>query len=195
MYKVIGHTKTRTFRVLWMLQELGQPYTQIPAAAASTEAFEYNPLGKVPALVDGQDILTDSVAIMTYLADKHGGLTYPAGTAGRAKQDATTLWLIDEMDALLWNAAKHARIYPEEIRVPEVPGAMAADFGRSLEAFEARLGNSPFLMGDDITLPDILAGHCISWGFIAKFPKAPDAVLAYNKRLRERPAYKAAAGR
>ena len=84
MYRVIGTVKSRAFRVLWMLEELGQPYEMLPVPPRSEEARSFNPLGKIPALVDGDEVLTDSVAIMTYLADKHGGLTALAGTAARA---------------------------------------------------------------------------------------------------------------
>jgi glutathione S-transferase len=62
MYTVIGATKTRAFRVMWMLEELGQDYIQIDAGPRSEEALKYNPSGKIPALLDGDDILTDSVA-------------------------------------------------------------------------------------------------------------------------------------
>ena len=80
MYTVVGATKSRAFRVMWMLEELGQDYTQIAAGPRTPEAMKYNPSGKIPALIDGDDILTDSVAIMTYLGDKHQQLTAPAGT-------------------------------------------------------------------------------------------------------------------
>ena len=72
MYTVIGGTKSRAFRVMWMLEELSQPYALNPAAPRSEEARKYNPSGKIPAIVDGDEVLTDSLAIMTYLADKHG---------------------------------------------------------------------------------------------------------------------------
>ena len=86
MYKVIGKKASRGFRVLWALEEMGVPYEHVAAGARSDEAFEYNDLGKIPALVDGDAVITDSVAIMTYLADKHGALTAPAGTIARAQQ-------------------------------------------------------------------------------------------------------------
>ena len=73
MYKVIGKAQTRTFRVLWMLEEIGQPYEHLPVAPASAEAKTYNPLGKIPALVDGAATLTDSVAIMTYSGRQTSG--------------------------------------------------------------------------------------------------------------------------
>ncbi|MEO0863627.1 MAG: glutathione S-transferase N-terminal domain-containing protein, partial [Pseudomonadota bacterium] len=85
MYHVIGTAKSRAFRVMWMLGELGQDYEVTPAMPRSEEIMAHNPLGKVPALKDGDDVLTDSVAIITYLADKHGALTAPAGTIARAR--------------------------------------------------------------------------------------------------------------
>ena len=191
MYTVIGGTKTRAFRVMWMLEELGQPYDLNPAAPRSDEARKYNPSGKIPALVDGDEVLTDSVAIMTYLADKHGALTAPAGTPARARQDAMTFWLIDEFDAVLWAAAKHSFVLPEEARVPAIKDSLKAEFERAASTLSDRL-EGPFLMGDEITLPDLLAVHCINWSIGAKFPRVDDKLNLWAKSLRERPAFMAA---
>ena len=191
MYKVIGATKTRALRVLWMLEELGEAYEHIPAAPRSDEARRYNPLGKIPALVDGDAVLTDSMAIVTYLADKHGKLTAPAGTVARARQDAMTFWLVDEFDAILWAAAKHSFVLPEEQRVPAVKDSLKAEFTESASKLAARL-DGDFLMGDEMTIPDILACHCLNWAVGAGFPRVDDALFAYAKSLRERPAFQAA---
>ncbi|AYE84979.1 MAG: glutathione S-transferase [Sulfitobacter sp.] len=191
MYTVIGGTKSRAFRVMWMLEELGQPYALNPAAPRSEEARKYNPSGKIPALVDGDEVLTDSLAIMTYLADKHGALTAPAGTPERARQDALTFWLIDEFDAILWAAAKHSFIFPEEARVPAIKDSLKAEFERAAKNLSDRL-EGPFLMGDQITVPDLLAVHCINWSIGAKFPRVDDKLNLWAKSLRERPAFVAA---
>lgn len=195
MYRVIGTVKSRAFRVMWMLEELGQEYELVLAPPRSETALQYNPNGKVPALVDGDDVLTDSVAIMTYLADKHHALTAPAGTPARARQDAETCWLIDEMDAILWAAAKHSFILPEDKRVPQIIPSLHAEFTRNANGLSDRLGKNEFLMGDAITLPDLLAVHCIGWAFGAGFPAIPDSLKAYSKRLRARPAFRAASNR
>ncbi|MEX0309129.1 MAG: glutathione S-transferase family protein [Tateyamaria sp.] len=193
MYRVIGTVKSRAFRVMWMLEELGQDYELVTATPRSDTARKFNPLGKIPALVDGDDILTDSVAIMTYLADKHGGLTAPAGTAARARQDAVTLWLIDEVDALLWTNSKHSFVLPEKLRVPSVEKTLHKEFEHNAQTFARMLdGAGEFIMGDGISLPDLLAVHCFGWAFGAGFPPSPDAVKAYTKRLRARPAFRAA---
>jgi len=194
MYKVIGATRSRTLRVLWMLEELGQPYTHVPVAPRSDEAKAHNPSGKIPALLDGDDTLTDSVAIMTYLADKHGKLTATAGTIARARQDAMTFWLIDEMDAILWSAAKHSAILPEGQRVPAVIASLHAEFSTSAEKLSDAL-DGDFLIGDSLTVPDILACHCLNWAIGAKFPRTDDKLFRYAKALRERPAYQVAFSR
>ena len=193
-YKVIGATKSRALRVMWMLEELGEPYDHIAAGPRSDEARNYNALGKIPALVDGDAVLTDSMAILTYLGDKHGKLTAPAGTVARARQDALTFWLIDEFDSILWAAAKHSFVLPEDQRVPAVKDALKAEFTASAATLSARL-EGPFLMGDDITIPDILACHCLNWAVGAKFPRVDEKLFAYAKNLRERPAFQAAAAR
>lgn len=196
MYKVIGTVKSRAMRVMWTLEELGQPYTLVEATPQSDIARQYNALGKIPALVDGDDVLTDSVAIMTYLADKHAGLTAPAGTPARARQDAMTLWLIDELDAALWTNTKHSFALPEKLRVPDIKPTLHKEFARNADKFAGFLeASGDFIMGDEITVSDILAVHCFGWAFGAQFPELPEPVKAYSKRLRARPAFRAAAAR
>ena len=192
MYTVIGGVRSRTFRVLWMLEELGQPYQHMPAAPRSDEVVAHNPAGKVPVLLDGATPLTDSTAILTYLADKHGAFTFPAGTLERAQQDGHTQFLLDELDALLWTASRHSFILPEELRVSAIKDSLKWEYERSLQRLEWRLGDGPYLMGETMTVPDIIAAHCGGWAVVAKFPPPGDALKPYFDRLRERDAYKRA---
>ncbi|WP_299880683.1 glutathione S-transferase family protein [uncultured Sulfitobacter sp.] len=194
MYTVVGAVKSRAFRVMWMLEELGEAYEVNPAAPRSDEALKHNPSGKIPALLDGDHVLTDSVAIMTYLGDKHGGLTAPAGTPERAAQDAKTLWLIDEFDAILWAAAKHSFVLPEDLRVPAIKDSLKAEFLRSSATLSEQL-EGPFLCGDQMTHADILAVHCINWSVGAGFPKVDKKLWDWASGLRNRPAFKAAQAR
>ena len=114
MYTVVGTTKTRTARVLWMLEEMGVAYTHEPIPPHGSRVAELNPSGKVPVLIVDDTAISDSVAIMTFLADRHGDLTYPAGTIERAKQDSLTQMINDELDAVLWTAARHSFVLPPE---------------------------------------------------------------------------------
>ena len=195
MIKVYGTAKSRAARVLWVLEELGVPYEHVNAGPRSAEVLAVNPTGKVPVLeVDGQAI-TDSTAIMQFLADRHGALTFPAGTLERARQDAHLHFLLDEMDAILWTAARHSFILPEERRCPEVKDSLKWEYARSLERLAGRLGDGPFLMGEVMTVADILAAHCLIWGIGAKFQATEGALADYLARMRARPAFARAMAR
>ena len=194
MYKVVGSVNSRAFRVMWMLEELGQSYEIITASPGSEEARKYNPLGKVPALVAGDDFLTDSCAIMQFLADKHGAMTAAAGTAARARQDAMVFWLIDEFDAILWAAAKHSFVFPKDRRVPVIKDSLKEEFTRASTLLADRI-EGPFLMGDQMTVPDILAVHCLNWSIGANFPPVDDRLTAWAAGLRKRDAFKAVRAR
>jgi len=195
MLKLYGSHKSRTLRVLWALEEMGLEYEHQPASPRSDEILELNPLGKIPVLKDGDAVLTDSTAILTYLADKHGQLTYPAGTLDRARQDTHTFFLLDEFDACLWAAARHSFTLPEDHRVPAIKESLKWEFERSQKRFVDRLGSSPFLMGDAMTIPDIIAAHCGGWAITAKFPVTEPLFRDYIDRLRARPAFKRAVER
>ncbi|MFD1340902.1 glutathione S-transferase family protein [Litorisediminicola beolgyonensis] len=191
---VIGTRMSRTFRVLWMLEELGLDYTHTPAAPRSDTVRDVNPQGKIPVLVEDGFVLRDSTAILTYLADKHGALTFPAGSPERAQQDALTFRILDEIDALLWTAARHSFILPEEMRVPEVKESLKSEFACNLQGLSEEI-EGPFLMGETLTIPDLILCHCGGWAMTAKFPEAPRAFKDYAKNLRSRPAFERAAAR
>ncbi len=193
MYTVIGARNTRAFRVIWTLEELGLPYDLIEAPAGSDLAKSHNPSGKVPALdVDGT-VITDSCAIMTYLADKHAGLTYAAGTIERARQDAFLHQINDEIDALLWTAARHSFVLPADKRVPNVKDSLKWEFARNLDRITDQI-TGPFLMGDTLTIADILLVHCGGWAMAAKFPMENAAFKEYSKSIRSRAAFGRAMG-
>ncbi|MBU2581620.1 MAG: glutathione S-transferase family protein [Alphaproteobacteria bacterium] len=190
MYKLIGLPRTRAFRVVWMLEELGAEYEIDPAAPRSEEARSYNPSAKVPILQAGDDFIIDSVAIIQFLADKHGRFTFPAGSIARAQQDSWTQFAMDDIESPLWFNAKNTFILPEELRSQTAMKACRYDFDRALATLETRLGQKTYLMGDEFTVPDILMGHCANWaqkGANWELPAGP--ALDYFDRVRDRPAY------
>ncbi|RVT82105.1 glutathione S-transferase family protein [Rhodobacteraceae bacterium CCMM004] len=195
MYTVIGTARSRAFRVLWMLEELGQPYEHDPAPPRSDAVRAVNPAGKIPVLrVDGGTI-TDSTAILTYLADRHGALTAPPGTVARAQQDGVLHMVLDELDACLWMAARHSFVLPEDQRVPAVKDSLKREFAASLARLSARLEDGPYLMGAELTVPDIVAVHCGGWAQRAGFPVEDARFAAYLDRGHARPAHARAAER
>jgi glutathione S-transferase len=187
MYTLIGSAKTRALRPLWMLEELGLPYRHVATAAASAEARQLSPTGKLPVLVEDGESLTDSTAILSYLADKHGAFTAKPGTMARAQQDSVTQFLLDEFDALLWTAARHSFVLPEDQRLPAIKESLRWEYARSLARLSTRF-KGPFLMGPEMTVPDIIATHCLNWGAAIKFGSPEGPLADYISRMRARPA-------
>lgn len=192
MYRLIGSPKTRAFRVLWMLEELGAEYEIVAAMPQSEDIRNHNPGGKVPALVVDNQVIIDSAAIIQFLADRHGKFTHPVGTIERGQQDSLLHYALDDMDAICWTAAKHSFVLPKELRVKGVKDSCSWDWDRSMMVLEQRLGDREYLMGDEFTVPDIIAGHTAGWAKSNEFSWPEGRIKEYFERVRSRPAFERA---
>ncbi len=191
MYEVFGTVKSRAFRVLWALEELGQPYLLREATPHSEPVVALNPTGKLPILRDGDNVLTDSVAITNYLAEKHGALTAKCGSVARAKQDAMTFKIIDEVDAILWANSRNRFILPEDKRVPALEQTLMWEYSRNImEIME--IAHGCYLMGDSFTVCDIVLTNCGTWAADVGFPTDNEKFRAYVERNVARPAFQQA---
>ncbi|MCW1930892.1 glutathione S-transferase family protein [Pararhodobacter zhoushanensis] len=191
-YTLIGAAGTRAGRALWMLEELGVPYEHLSAKPHEASVTQHYPRGKVPVLlVDGEPI-TDSTAIIQYLADAHGQFTAPAGTIARARQDMLSHCVLDEFDSVLWTAARHSFMLPAEQRVAGVKESLRWEFNRNQTSLAQRLGDTPFATGDAFTVTDILLAHCLVWARAAKFEINEPYLVSYFERMTQRPAFKRA---
>lgn len=189
MYQAVGSPGSRLTRVTWMLEEVGEPYEIVKAKQHSETMKRYNPTGKIPALVDGDFVLTDSAAICTYLAKKHAdkGFGPQPGLRGEARMDSWMQFAQSEFEAPLWNKLRHKFILPEPCRA-DVSAATAHDFAREVTALEAKLGDRPYALGDRFSAVDVILGHCGQWARGGRFAIASDAVNAYLDRVLARPA-------
>lgn len=193
MYTLIGSTKSRAFRVRWMLEELELEYSHLPAPPHDKLVLQMNPLGRIPVLLDGEDAFTDSTVMLNYLADKHGRMAPKPGGIARARQDALVHQILDEFDALLWTASRHSFILPEAHRVREIKPALKWEFNQNADRMAERLEDHAFLMGDELTVPDIIFTHCLGWAIVAKFGVENETLRGYLDAMKSRDAYKAAA--
>jgi glutathione S-transferase len=114
---------TRSIRVRWTLQELGVDFEPIRVNLLAgdhqrPEFLKINPAGKIPVLVDGDLVLTESVAIVLYLAEKYPdkGLL-PAGPKERAQVNRWLLFAATELEQPLWRISRHTTLYSEEDRL------------------------------------------------------------------------------
>jgi glutathione S-transferase len=189
MYQAVGSPGSRVSRVLWMLEELGEPYEFVKVGLRSPEMYALNPSGKSPALVDGDVVVTDSAAICIYLADKHPekGMGAAPGCAGRAEMDSWMHFAQSELEAPLWNKLRHRFILPTDVCVDVGPAA-AYDFASEVGTLERRLGEKEFALGNRFSAVDVLLGDMGAWARAGKFRIESEKVNAYFDRVLSRPA-------
>ena len=191
MYTLHGQIKSRAMRPLWLLEELGVAFRFVETKPRSPEALALSPLGKIPVLETQEGTIFDSVAMMTYLADKHDALTHPAGSFARARQDALTNTINETFDAVLWAYAKHSFVLPEAHRVPDVKASLRWQFGEYASAMEGLLGDGPCLMGTEPMIPDLLLTHCCGWASGLGLD-LPEGLRRHMVAMRARPAFRRA---
>ena len=127
MIKLYGYPRSRSTRVVWMLEELGVDYEYIKiellkGAGQAEDYLKVHADGKVPAIDDDGFVLTESAAIMTYLGDKYpaSNLVPMPNSKQRAKYDEWCFFVLTELEQPLWTTGKHTFVFPEEKRVPEI---------------------------------------------------------------------------
>ena len=180
---------SRSSVVLWMLEELGEPYDIHLLSLAKEENrkpdyLAINPMGKVPALRHGDTVITELAAICTYLADEFPGakLNVPIGTPARGTY---LKWLFFGPGCL--EAAVIDRAAP---RKEEPRRAMLGygDFDTTMNVLAAAVAKGPWLMGEQFTAADVVLGANIRWGMMFKMvPERPE-FAAYAARIAARPA-------
>jgi glutathione S-transferase len=202
MLKLYGCPNTRSMRAAWALEEAGAEYDYqtvllLKGAGRRPSFLRLNPSGKVPVLVDGDFVLTESVAICTYIGDLFpvSGLTPPWGTRERACYNQWMAFAIAEMEQPLWTIAKHRFALPKELRVPEAEEGAKWDFARACRVFEKGIAGRKYIVGDRFTAADILLTHSLAWAVSARIPVESEALQAYAQRLLARPALARATAR
>ncbi|MCA9720643.1 MAG: glutathione S-transferase family protein [Myxococcales bacterium] len=194
MLKLFGTPNSRSTRVAWALEEVGAEYeiTPIQLGRGGGRAPEYlaiNPGGKVPALIDGDAVLTESAAIVLYLAERfpNAGLV-PGDPLERARCVQWCFFVIGELEQPLWTMTKHAFVLPPKLRVPAILATAASEWKRAAAVLSTGLGERPYLLGDAFTAADIMVGHTLAWATAAQQPLEAENLVAYRDRVLARPA-------
>jgi len=154
--KLYGSRATRAGRCVWMLEELGVRYENVPADVKSAAFRELNPNGRVPLLDDDGLLVFESMAINLHLADKDqsGGLR-PRDVAERAHALQWSFWGMTELEPGLIDAFVHRAMLPPAQRNPEVAAAGEAKLARPLAVLDAKLARRDWLVGDRFTVADL----------------------------------------
>lgn len=199
--RLYGSKNSRSLRCVWALEEAGATYdyqrVNMMKGEGYAPAFKaVNPLGKIPALQDGTLTLTESMAIVQYVADKFPeAALMPTDPAGRAEVHRWIYYAATEVEPHLWAVAQHRFALPEDKRVAALEPTTVWQLARSLRPIETALAAEPFIAGAAFSAADIVVFHCLVWALSAKLDGVGDASLAYIERLKTRPAYRRAVER
>jgi glutathione S-transferase len=184
---------SRAIRVRWTLQEVEADFEPIRVNLVAgehrrPEFLKINPAGKIPVLVDDDLVLTESVAIVLYLAEKYPdkGLL-PAGLNERAQVNRWSLFAATELEQPLWRIARHTALYPEEQRLPRDVTLASAEFKDMASVLEKHMQGQRFVAGDSVSVADFVTAYTLGWANEYKLLDGCPKLLAYMKRMYARP--------
>jgi glutathione S-transferase len=180
---------SRSSIVLWMLEEVGQPYDirLVKLSEGDNTKPDYlaiNPMGKVPALKAGDTVITEVAAICAFLADEfpQAKLNVPVGTAGRGTY---LKWLFFGPSVI--EPAMMDRAYPRK-ETPRPAAVGWRDFDTVLDIVAKPLAKGPFLMGEQFTAADVVIGSGLRYGMMFKMIPERKEFTDYVARFAARPA-------
>ncbi|MGE5657638.1 MAG: glutathione S-transferase family protein [Actinomycetota bacterium] len=182
MLKLYGGARSRSSIVQWYLEEIGVPYEFImldmqAGAHLQPDYLAINPIGKVPAIVEGDFKLWESGAILLYLAQKHGQMP-----ESLEKQAEIIQWI------MFANSTLGSGIFVEAFRDRETP--------RLLNPLNTIFEQQPYILGNEFSVADIAVGSILAYiPLMLKLDLSPyPAVLDYIKRITDRPAFQKTIG-
>lgn len=188
------HPFSRAAGVVWMLEEVGAEYelrfvNMLAGEQKAADLVALNPMGKLPVLVDGDQVITESAAVGLYLADRYSlGVLAP-----RCDDPARATYL------------RWSLFSPSVIE----PGAMAKAGGWDFKPGQAgwgtheamidtiafAIGDREFLLGDRFSMADVIFGGTLRYMLRFGMMEARPAFTAYAERLDKRPALQRADAR
>ncbi|WP_245772657.1 glutathione S-transferase family protein [Myxococcus fulvus] len=189
--KVVG--LTRDLRALWALEELGVPYrvhgVDHPAGELGSEEFRrMNPFAQVPVLDDEGFVLTESGAILLYLAEKTGRLI-PEDFQGRAQVTRWCFAALNSVEPPLFQLVMIDLLGAADPTGAQRRPGVVQYSERVLGSVEAWLEGRPYLAGEAFTVADILMVTVLrevrNAGVLERFAR----VSAYRERCEQRPAW------
>lgn len=198
--KLYHYSKSRSTRVLWLLEELGLEYEadMLPLDARAfrlADHFEIESYGELPILVDAGHTMSESLAVVHYLLDRYG--------KGRLVPDRDSdaygpylEWIQfgeNKLMGPLSQLLQHSALLPAADRDPKLAEQARRVLNHFARTIDSALHGKHYLLGDEFTAADIVVGYAL---FLAKdfgvFPRGFDNLSEYYDRLSARPAFKLA---
>ena len=191
--KLYEFAPSRSIRVRWTLQELDVPFEAITVDLAKREHtrpefLAINPAGRLPVLVDGDFVLTESASIVRYLADEYPEhRLWPQSLRERAQADRWLMFTVTELEQPLWRMSRHSSIYPPAQRLPAEVQIASGEFKQMAQVLERHMHNRTYVAGDQLTVADFVLAYTLDWGNEMQLLGDCPTLLAYMERMYARP--------
>ena len=191
--KLYEFAPTRSIRARWTLQELGVEFEAVSVNLLTgehrqPEFLAINPAGKVPVLVDGDMVLSESIAIAVHLAEKYPekGLA-PTDPCARAQLMRWLLFTTTELEQPLWRITRHTRLYPEDKRLPGDVALARDEFAAMAKVLDRHMEEREFIVGDSVTVADFVLAYTLDWAQILGLLEDLPRLEGYMMRMYARP--------
>jgi glutathione S-transferase len=184
---------TRSLRARWTLQELGVDFESVKVnilqGELGTPAFRrLKPAAKLPVLVDGDFVLTESAAIVLYLAEKHPQRhLIPEDLRDRAEMYRWLMFTVTELEQPLWRMTRHRSLYPEAERLPGDIAIASREFRQMAQVMDQHMRGREFVAGDAVSVADFVLAYTLDWGNEVKLLDETPGLIAYMERMYARP--------
>lgn len=201
MLKIYGVPQSRAFRALWMAEECGVPYENVPTSfkgdTRKPEFLAINPNGHIPAIDDNGLKLWESMAINLYLARKYGKEVAPKTIEEEGLAAQWSFWVMTACEKHILSILVNRVMAPEDKRDPKAVEAAIEALKRPMAVLEEALKKGGgHLMGGRFTVADLNVASVFSWARAAKECLEPfPALSAWLRDCLGRPAAKKATGR
>jgi glutathione S-transferase len=188
-----GISGSRALRAIWGMEETGIEYTHVSTNfAEDSKEQDYlaiNPNGRIPALVDGDLTLFESMAINLYLAKKYGQGLYPSRIEDEGRAWQWSLWGISEIEPLQMQVVVQKLFTPEPKRNPKVTENALRGLERPLKVLDDQLAQRPYLLGDEFSVADLnVAAVMLLFGMVGIDASAHTHVSRWLDTCYARPA-------
>jgi glutathione S-transferase len=191
MITLFHHPFSRAAGVVWALEEVGQPYELkfidlMKGAHKEPEFLKLNPMGKLPALTDGDAVITEGAAIDLYLADRYAlGKLAPA--LDDPRRGTYLRWSLFAPSVIEPGSMAHAQKWEFK---PSQAGW--GDYDAMIAAISGAVAKVPFLLGEMFSMADVIFGGTVRFMTMFGMMKPTPEIAAYLENINARPALKRA---
>jgi glutathione S-transferase len=203
MLTIYGVYRSRASRNIWLAEELGIPFRQVPVIqhyrtvpagmlhTQSPEFLKINPSGLIPSIDDDGLVLNESLAINLYLARKHGGPVAAANVAEEGQIAMWSLWAATGVEPHAINVLYHRLGNPNGAKDPKIADAAVEALKGPFAVLDKALARTGWLVGDRFTVADLNAAEIVRYAQAAPelFEAAP-RVKAWLAACQARPAFR-----